>query len=344
MPSLITGGSGTLGSELARLLVNAGEEVVLFSRTMDTKRIKGIADKVKCVKGDLQIAAHVTNAIKDNRITDIYHIGATLAYASEHDPSASFQTNVIGTINILEAARKSNARNIMFASSIATFGLELDKIVSDITIQRPVFFYGIGKLYCEGIGRYYRNRYGLDFRSVRYGAIVSPGVKTPGHWIPPMIEDAVLGVPHISPVSSNASNWIISIKDAAKAAHIIMKAPQKRIKMVNYNVAGCTAAIKAKEVATAIKKRIPDAIIHFNNDPNKRSTKSGYSGNLDDHYARREWNWKPDHDTIDLIVEAFIENMEENPGYYESKASISKSNRSPRTRKRIRKTADYIIG
>ncbi len=316
MPTLITGGTGVIGSELARLLVDAGEEVVIFSRTMNTQRIKDILNKVKCVKGDLGINAHVFNVVKENKISDIYHLGAMLTVASESDHNASFQTNVLGTINVMEAARMFGVRRMVFTSSIGTYGLEIGKTVTDTTIQRPTAFYGIGKLYCEGLGRYYRNKYGIEFRSIRYAAVVGPGVKTPGHWIPPMIEDAVLGKRHDSAVTKNTASWIISTKDAAKAAHMIMNAPEKNIEMVNYNVSGCVYAAGAEEIAVAVKKYIPEADINFKQDPNNLYASFGHSGDMDDSYARKEWAWKPDHGTVGLIVEAFINEMKSNPERY----------------------------
>ena len=86
MASLITGGTGLVGAELAHLLTEAGEEVVLFSRTMRASRIDDIGDKVKWVQGDLGIWSHVLSTVKDNKITEIYHTGAMLSFVSERDP------------------------------------------------------------------------------------------------------------------------------------------------------------------------------------------------------------------------------------------------------------------
>jgi threonine 3-dehydrogenase len=306
MASLITGGSGLIGTELARLLVDAGEEVVLFSRTMKAGRIDSIGKKIKWIQGDLGIAAHVYNAVKENKITDIYHIGAMLTLVSENDPQGSFQTNVVGTMNVLEAARLFGVKKVMFTSSIGTYGMELGEIVTDTTIQRPVSFYGIGKLYCEGLGTLYRFKYGLDFRSVRYAAVIAPGVKTPGHWVPPMIEDAVLGKPHNSPVTEDTGTWMISLKDAVRSAYTILLAPAENIKMINYNVAGPNSAVSATELAQAIKKHIPNAVINFRQEKNDGSAHKGHHGTFDDSYARREWGWKPEHPTVEKIVEYFI--------------------------------------
>ncbi len=309
MASLITGGSGLIGTELARLLVSTGEEVVLFSRTMKAVRIDDIRNKVKWVQGDLGIASHVLNAVKENKITDIYHTGAMLTILSENDPYGSFQTNVVGTFNVLEAARLFGVGKVMFTSSIGTFDLETGETVTDTTIQRPTAFYGIGKLYCEGLGRFYRKKYGLDFRAIRYTAVIAPGVKTPGHWVPPMIEDAVLGKSHDSLVTEDTATWMISLKDAVRAAYMVLQAPAENISMVNYNVAGCIPAVPAAEIAQAIKKQVPGAVIRFRHDKSDADAHRGHHGNFDDSYARKEWGWEPEHPSVDLIVEDFIKEM-----------------------------------
>ena len=86
--------------------------------------------------------------------------------------------------------------------------------------------------------------------------------------------------------------------------------------MVNYNVTGCIQAIKAREIAAAVKRQVPGAVIRFSQYRNNRSAHRGHSGNLDDSCARREWGWKPDQGTVDLIVGTFIKNMKMNPERY----------------------------
>lgn len=104
MAKLITGGTGYIGSEVARLLAEWGEEVVLFDITINRYRVEDIEDKVKIVQGDLGNFSQVFNVIKDNNISEIYHTGSMLTRMSELNPRASFQANVIGSYNVLEAA------------------------------------------------------------------------------------------------------------------------------------------------------------------------------------------------------------------------------------------------
>ena len=75
MAKLVTGGTGFIGAELAHVLVDRGEDVVLFDRTIKRHRIDDIEDKVKVVQGDLSNWSEVLNVVKFNKITDIYHQG-----------------------------------------------------------------------------------------------------------------------------------------------------------------------------------------------------------------------------------------------------------------------------
>ena len=310
MASLITGGTGLVGAELAHLLVNQGEEVVLFNRTIKSSRIDDIESRVKWVQGDLGNWSQVLSVVKDHKIEYIYHTGSMLAAVSERNPWGSFNANVVGTYNVLEAARLLDVKKMMFTSSIATYGLEAGEIITDTTIQRPTGMYGVGKLYCEGLGRFYRNKFGLDFRSIRYAAVVGPSVQTPGHWVPPMIEDAVLGKTHHCAVTGDTRTWMISLRDAARAAYMVLQAPKENIKMVNYNVSGCVRTVSASEIGEAIRKHIPDAKIVFQKNQNLAGAHKGHQGmDFDDRYARKEWGWKPDHPTVEQIVGAFISNM-----------------------------------
>jgi|WetSurMetagenome_2_1015567.scaffolds.fasta_scaffold115557_2 threonine 3-dehydrogenase len=309
MVKLITGGTGNIGAELAHILVQRGEDVVLFDRTIKHHRINIIEKQVRIVQGDLSNRSEVMNAVKNNKISVIYHIGAMLSYACEQNPWSAFQSNVIGTYNVLEAARLFDVEQVMFASSGATFSLELGPETTDTTIQRPTTIYGVTKLQGEGMGRYYRTRFGLDFRSIRYPAVTGPGVKNPAHWHSAMIECAILGEPFECPVTEESTlSTILFIKDAGRAADMVLQAPKEKIKMVNYNIAGVPVKISAKELEREIKKQIPGAIITYKPDPEVMEIQKLHSSInvFDDSYAREEWAWKPENNTVGGVVSAFI--------------------------------------
>jgi len=312
MAKLITGGTGYIAAELAHIFVERGEEVVLFDVAINEYRVEDIKNKVKLVSGDLGNFPEVANVVKDNKITEIYHMGGLLTLVSDRNPWASIRVNVIGTYNVLEAARLFSVTQIMFASSIGTYGLGISDVIDDLTIQRPTNLYGIGKLYCEGLGRWYMNKFGLDFRSIRYPAMVGPGVRTPGHWIPPMIEDAVLGRPHecLYASADDTGTPIIYLTDAARAADIVLQAPKEQIKMVNYCVSGMPEAVSTNDMETILRKRYPKTTISY------RSPLKGLVGGVkrfDDSCARNEWGWKPLYTTPEAVVGKFEKDMKEHP-------------------------------
>jgi threonine 3-dehydrogenase len=309
MSRLITGGTGLIGSELAHLLVKRDEEVVLFDITINHFRISDIEDKVKLVQGDLGNWSEVLNAIKSNQVTTIYHLGTMITQPSENSPWSAFSANVIGTYNILEAARLFNVKQLMYASSQATFSLEVQGEVTDTTIQRPTTFYGISKLHNEGLVRYYRNKFGLDARTVRYPVVIGPGDKIPNHWYVKMIESAVLGKQYECPVFPDSNlPTLMYIADGARAADLILQAPEENIKMVNYNVAAAPPPITPQEIEKAIRKCVPNFVVTYNPDPAIMALHNSPAATkmINDRYARQEWGWRPEYSTIESIVAAFI--------------------------------------
>lgn len=320
MAKLITGGTGYIGAELAHILVDRGEEVVLFDVVINRHRIEDIETKVKIVPGDLGNWPEVLNVVKDNDITEIYHLGSTLTYLSELNPWASFRVNVIGTYNVLEAARLCNVEKMMFTSTLGTFGLEMGEVLTDVTIQRPVSMYGCGKLYGEGLGRFYRNKFGLDFRSIRYAHMIGPNVRTPGHWAPSMIQDAILGKPNRCVYgTANSTASMIYVRDAARAAALVLQVPKENVQMVNYNVTGIPAVISAKELETILVSRFPKFKVTYEPDP---LSQRGFYQALsvmkvfDDSYARKEWGWEPLYSTPAAIIDIFEKDLKEYPRRY----------------------------
>jgi len=152
---------------------------------------------VKVVQGDIKVWPEVLNAVKDNNVEDIFHHGSMLSIPSDLNPWGAFQVNIMGSMHVLEAARLFGVRRFVFASTDATYGLGTGAVIDDETLQRPITMYGAGKLYIELLGRFYRRKFGLDFRAVRYCMVMRPGVKVRALpvfmlW---MVENAALGEP-----------------------------------------------------------------------------------------------------------------------------------------------------
>lgn len=181
MATLVTGGTGFIGAEVARVLAKRGEKIVVFDINDRKTLLKGVEDKVTIVKGDVSNYSHVLNVVKNYHIEVIYHLASMLSLPSDADPWSSFRVNAQGTFQVLEAARILGVKKVIFSSTLGTYGMDIrESVIDDYTLQRPILFYGCTKVFSELMGRFYKRKFGLDFRGVRYPAISGPGVKTPG--------------------------------------------------------------------------------------------------------------------------------------------------------------------
>ena len=80
-----------MGRNWRTFLLVGGEEVVLMDVVLNEYRVEDIKNKVKMVRGDVGNWPQVMNVVKDNKVTDIYHLGSMLSYMSEGNPWGSFQ-------------------------------------------------------------------------------------------------------------------------------------------------------------------------------------------------------------------------------------------------------------
>jgi threonine 3-dehydrogenase len=319
MSTLITGGTGFIGAEIVRLLLEKGEkDLFVFDINPSTKLLDEVADQVEVVRGDLGNFSQVMNIVKTCKPQVIYHLGGMLSVPSDADHAASFRANAMGTFHILEASKLFDVSQVLFSSTLATFALDIrEDIISDYTIQRPQLFYGATKVFGELMGMFYKRKFGLDFRSVRYPSIVGPGVKTPGvvqytSWV---IEECAKGNPFTVYVKPETRCPVMYFKDGAKSIVQLGEAPVEDIKMVNYLIDGATPTASAQELADIVRKKIPGAQVSFDPDLDLQKILDKFLLPLDDSIARKEWNWTPEYDQ-ERIVDDFLEEMKQHPERY----------------------------
>ncbi len=319
MSVMITGGTGFIGAEIARLLLEKGEKrPVVFDINPSPQRLGNFANRVEMLRGDLGSFSDVLNTVKATKPDVIYHLGGMLSVPSEADPPASLRANVLGTFHVLEAARLFEVRQVLFSSTIVTYGLDIQEpVITDSTLQRPQLFYGATKVFCEHMGRFYKRKYGIDFRGVRYPSIVGPGVKTPGvaqytSWV---IEECASGNPYTIKAKPDTAVPVLYFKDAARAMVQLGEAPLETIRTVVYLLAGVTPTPTAQELADAVRAKVPGATIAFVADPAVQGVLEKLSLPLDDRNARKEWKWQPAYNQEQIVMD-FLQELRLHPDRY----------------------------
>lgn len=156
MKALVTGGSGFLGSHVADALSEAGHEVVIFDFNPSTYR----QSVQQMIVGDVTNVEQVNAAVKGCDV--IYHLAA-LADIDEaiNRPVDTMSVNLMGTVNMLEAARIHGIKRFVFSSSIYVYSDQGS-------------FYRTSKQACEHLIQDYHDRYGLEFTILRYGSLYGP--------------------------------------------------------------------------------------------------------------------------------------------------------------------------
>ena len=300
MSTLITGGTGFIGAEIARMLVANGADVHVAHRSGNLGRLEGIADRVQLHQFDLSVPGSASSLLSEVAPDRLFHFGAILTAPGEQDPQALLQANAAGFIEIIEAARLAGTTQVIFASSIGTYGRDTGEgVINDLTLQRPRSVYGVTKVLGENLGAYYRQKYGLDFRGLRYPSIVGPGVTTwsVAQYTSWMIEKPALGEPFDVWVPPEAVVAVLYYQDAARAAIELSDAPTDAIKSINYLVDGVQPTPTAGELADVVRSRIPDAEINFS----APADAVAGSVRIDDSAAREEWGWRPNFDTAGMV-------------------------------------------
>ena len=176
MRVVITGGAGFIGSHIADAYIAAGHEVLALDSLWEHGggRRANLPEKAEFVHMDIRDAG-VAGVFAEFKPDIVSHHAAQHSVAiSARDPRYDADVNVMGMLNVLEAAVKTGVKKVIFASSAATYGNPERVPVVESSPQRPVSPYGITKMVTEHYLRFYRAEKGLDFTALRYGNVYGP--------------------------------------------------------------------------------------------------------------------------------------------------------------------------
>ena len=122
MDVLITG-AGMVGAHLAQLLSRQGKGVTLFELSPALPYISKLVDldKVKLIRGDVTNVPDLIAAVQQSRATCIVHTAALLGAAADNAPYTACKVNVDGTVNVMEAARLTGVKRVVYTSTLGVY-------------------------------------------------------------------------------------------------------------------------------------------------------------------------------------------------------------------------------
>ncbi len=176
MNVLVTGGAGFIGSHVVDVLIDAGHQVAIVDNLWELGggRRENVHPQARFYQVDIR-SPELVEVLEKERPEAICHLAAQHSVKiSTDDPRHDAQVNILGLINLLQAATRVGTRKVVFSSSGATYGTVEKMPVDEKTPQHPESPYGITKMTSEYYFRFWKEMHGLDFTLLRYGNVYGP--------------------------------------------------------------------------------------------------------------------------------------------------------------------------
>ncbi|NJM05814.1 NAD(P)-dependent oxidoreductase [Candidatus Gracilibacteria bacterium] len=259
---LITGALGCIGAWAVRALVDEGVPVTIFDVGGSDHRLRLIMDdaaraQVRFVQGDIIDLAALERVLGEHAISHIVHLAALQVPFCKADPSLGARVNVVGTVNVFEAAKRAGIHHVVYASSVAVYGrkeeYELGALPHDAPLH-PHTHYGVYKQANEGTARIYWGDDNISSIGLRPYTIYGPG-RDQGMTSSPTraMVAATVGQPFHIPFGGSQG-----LQYARDVAAIFIRAARTPIAGAEvYNLRG--SVVTMEEVVAAIEAAEPTA-------------------------------------------------------------------------------------
>ena len=313
---LITGANGEIGHGLIRHLADQKKAIV----ALDLNPLDDVLQTLvrHWQVGDILNFALLEKLFEEYHFSVVFHLASILSTKAEQNPELAHKVNVEGTLNLLRLAEVQSRRDCLpvkfiYPSSIAVYclpNLETKQAAGKVREDQfttPATMYGINKLYCEHLGRYYSKHYKqlannanpdelLDFRALRFpGLISSETVPTGGtsDYGPEMLHAAAKGVSYDCFVRPDTRLPFMVMPDAVKSLITLKEAPRQALTQTVYNVTSFNPS--AQELYELTVAAFPKADIRFVPDCHRQCIVDSWPADIDDSAAQRDWGWQPDY-------------------------------------------------
>lgn len=234
---LITGGTGFVGSNLARTLSGLGAKVVLITRQRNKPKILQKSDNIFLKVGDIQDFEFINNLLRRNNIEVIFHLAAQpIVDVGQLDPLQTFNINIKGTWNILEVSRINPIQKIIIASSVHVYGDNPKLPFKEEFYPRPSRPYETSKACADLLAQSYADTYNLPVEIPRFVNLYGPGDLNFSRIVPKVIK-SVLDKKNPKLWNKGSIRDFLYIDDAINAFLMLAekKLPSKgRVRVTNF--------------------------------------------------------------------------------------------------------------
>lgn len=313
---LITGANGEIGHGLIHHLADQKKAIV----ALDLNPLDDVLQPLvrHWQVGDILNFALLEKLFEEYHFSVVFHLASILSSKAEQNPELAHKVNVEGTLNLLRLAQVQSKRDCLpvkfiYPSSIAVYCLpdlntkQAAGKVREDQFTTPATMYGINKLYCEHLGRYYSKHYKqlannanpdelLDFRALRFPGLISSETVPSGgtsDYGPEMLHAAAKGVSYDCFVRPDTRLPFMVMPDAVKSLISLKEAPRQALTQTVYNVTSFNPS--AKELYELTIAAFPKADIRFVPDCHRQCIVDSWPADIDDTAAQRDWGWQPDY-------------------------------------------------
>lgn len=301
---LVTGSMGQIGSELVPLLAKRyGKSRVIASDVRDPG--EDFFPGIESCRLDVTDSGSLRKLMQERSVTEVFHMAGILSALGEKNPSLAFMVNSVGTFNVLEATVQSGASRVIIPSTIGVFGPDTPKEnVPVVTLTRPKTMYGITKVSAELLSRYYREKFGLDVRGVRYPGIISyktpPSAGTTDYAVD-MFYHAAAGKDYVCYLREDTRLPMMYMPDALESLIKLYDARAENLRYtIEYNISAFS--FDPRGLHQAIMKILPDFRVSYQPDYRQEIAQT-WPRSVDSSDAVRDWGFKPSYDLDGMAVD-----------------------------------------
>lgn len=299
---LITGGAGFVGSHVAERCLESGYRVVVIDNLSSGCRENVPPDAEFC---ELDINdPELSLLVSKIRPDAVVHLAAQASVAKSVDePDKDAAVNILGTLRVLEAARMSEVRNVVFASSAAVYGAPRVVPITESCVPDPVNPYGVAKLTAERYIRVYCSLYGFRAVVARFANVFGPRQRAEGDGgvVAKFLGAMVRGDRPVVYGDGHQSRDFIYVKDVAEAIYQALQYLFAR-EQPDFLVANISTgeSISLLELLKLLRELIPGSLY-----PEHRPPRVGdiQHSCLDNSLAKQTLGWYPKYSLSEALEE-----------------------------------------